>query len=67
MRRDVSKVVFVAVPVNSQFFSNLTYNTAECDRKPLLLTQSSFVLYLLHSVLTVSIFISSGPVLRLYT
>lgn len=67
MRHDVSKAVFVAVPVNSQFFSNLTYNTTECDRKPLLLTQSSFVLYLLHNVLTISIFISSGPVLLLYT
>lgn len=67
MRRDVSKVVFVAVPVNSQFFSNLTCYTTECDGKPLLLTQSSFVLCLLHNVLTVSIFISSGPVLRLYT
>lgn len=67
MRHNVSKVVFVAVSVNSHFFSNLTYNTTECDRKPLLLTQSSFVLYLLHSVLTVSIFISSGPALRLYT
>lgn len=62
MGNNVSKVVFMEIPINFQVSSNLTFNNTEYARKHLLLMQSPLLLYLLHEVSTTVAFILRVPV-----